>query len=92
MSSNNENMRRRKSEGRILHKMKDSRNHRPSFAGLSRGDGENRMNGTVNEAFSNFFAEINLIGEEGVGNRGINGKLIEFAEGGLADDNLRKKA
>ena len=57
MSSNNENMRRRKSEGRILHKVKDNGNHRPSFAGLSRCDGENRMNGAVDEAFSDTFAE-----------------------------------
>lgn len=37
--------------------MNDGRKHRASFAGLSRSDGENGMNGAVDEAFSNPFAE-----------------------------------
>jgi len=55
--SNNENMRRRKSERRRTQEMNDGGKHSASFAGLSRCDGENGMNGAVDEAFSNSFAE-----------------------------------
>ena len=50
-------MRRRKSERRRTQEMNDSGKHGASFAGLSRSDGEDGMNGAVDETFSNPFAE-----------------------------------
>ena len=37
--------------------MNDGGNHRAGFAGLSRSDSEDGMNGAVDEAFGNSFAE-----------------------------------
>lgn len=72
--------------------MNDSGKHGASFTGLSRSDSKNSVNGAVDEALSDTFAERYLIGEEGVGNRIRHRELVEITKSGLADDNLRKKA
>jgi hypothetical protein len=73
MSSNNENMRRRKSERRLIKKMYNGGYHGAGFTGLSGCDGEDGMNGPIDEAFGNPFPEQKLIVEEVTGVGRING-------------------